>query len=156
MLGSDSWDVILGYLDASDTIRLLLTGDATLLALVKPAIRDFVACLETTTSLSLCSLLNIFKSNCSNSRRFSISLGSCYRRFRFKLEGHTPENWQTLFSENLEVLELGVTCTELPISSLLESLATVTPRLKKLITDNVPKKLSLPESLIFFGILVPT
>lgn len=154
-LGSDVWENIVLYLDISDSIRLLITGDTTLRTRLKPAIRDFVHCLSTPTSPSLSWLLNIVKHTCYKPRRLSLSLGTWHQLLRFVDEKYTAEKWKTLFPEHLETLELALWCYAAPFTSLLACLDTVTPELKKLLLYHVPEKLALPPFLtsLEFGAL---
>lgn len=154
-LGSDAWENILFYFDVPTILRLLLTGDNTLRTILKPAIRDFVLCIDSATSPSLSSLLNFVKRTCTTPRRLSLSLGTWNEYLRFASEDYTAEKWKSLFPETLTTLEIALQCKEPPFSSLLSSLAILAPRLTTLYIQDVPERLSLPQTLIFLEIDVP-
>lgn len=151
-LGSDAWEVILGYLEASDTIQLLLCGDTTLWSCLKPAFRDFVVCLRSVKAQRLSSLLSIFNDLCSKPRRFSITLEDGYKGLQIISEEYTAEKWKSFWPENLDTLELAIPCDKPPFSSVLASLGTLAPRLKNLYAQKVPQTISLPQSLTFLEI----
>lgn len=146
-LGSDAWSVILSYLDAQDTRRLLMSGDKTLQSCLKPAIRDFVACFATVRPPRLSSLLNSFKEHSIRPTRFSISLDTFYACLQFVPEDYTVEEWASFLPPTLESLELAIGCSQPPFSSLLESIDVLAPRLNKLCICNAPEKLGLPQTL---------
>lgn len=130
-LKSDAWACISSYLDATDIIKLVFTGDSTLLTVLKPAIRALALQLETTTSPSLSSLMRLFKVYLSHLRRLSISLVFWYSRLRFVSEDHTAEKWKSFFPESLESLELFLACDTPPFTSLMASLANVTTEIEE-------------------------
>lgn len=154
-LGSDVWQCILPFMDAHDTLRLLLIGDTTLRTCLKPAIRDFCLKLNTLKAPKLSSLLNIFKVSSSRPIRFHISLDNCYRDLLFVREDYTAEKWKTFFPETLETLGLALLCDKPPFTSLLASLATIAPQLKILHIYKVPESIDLPHSLTFLEIGAP-
>lgn len=152
-LVSDIWENILEYLDVSDTIRLILTGDTTLRTRLKLAIRDFEFCFSTVKPPRLSSLLKLFKDACIHPRLFSISVDNCYEGLRFVSEDYTAEKWKTFFPEHLESLKLGLNCSEAPFTSLLASLDTLAPHLRTLCIDYVTEGLGLPKASIFWEIV---
>lgn len=98
-LYGDIWDVILPYLDTPDTIRLLLCGDLTLCAILKPVIRDFVVELKHKRIPSLSLLLHLFKFASIKQQRFSLSLGTHYDDFQSIYEAYTVETWKRVFPQ---------------------------------------------------------
>lgn len=146
-LRSDAWEVILRYLEVSDTIRLFFSGDTTLWACLKPAIRDFVVRIESRASPSLSQLLNFYKLHSTHHSRFHITLGEWYQNTTFVAEQYTAEKWESFFPENLKSLELVQQCTKPPFSSLLQSLAVAAPRLKKLWYYGTLQNPNLPPAL---------
>lgn len=143
-LGSDVWENILRYLEASDIIKLLSSGDNIIRTRLKQAIRDWRFCVRSLKPPSLSSLLMLIKESSSKPRLLSIGLGTWYHRLRFVSEDYTVEKWQTFFPSNLEALQLTVECQNPPVSSLLASLATLAPSLKRLRILNVANRLALP------------
>lgn len=146
-LVSDVWQSILYYLDATDAIKLLSTGDSALRSRLKHAIRDFCFCLQTRTSPRLSSLLCALKDYSRHPLGFSVSLGPYHYKLKFLPETHTAEKWKTFFPETLEVLQLDLECEKPPFTSFFASLAHIAPNLTALRVRQLASELTLPRFL---------